>query len=53
MQEHFSTLFQVSQSPIAHEALNRIATLYAVEAEARDLSTAERKQLRAEKSLPT
>jgi transposase len=49
----FFDLFQASQSPIAQEALNRIATLYAVEAEARDLSTAERKQLRAEKSLPT
>jgi hypothetical protein len=49
----FFDLFQTSQSPIAQEALNRIATLYAVEAEARDLSTAERKQLRTEKSLPT
>ena len=48
----FFDLFQASQSPIAQEALNRIATLYAVEAEARNLSTAERKQLRAEKSLP-
>jgi transposase len=49
----FFDLFQASQSPIAHEALNRIATLYAVEAEARDLSTAEGKQRRVEKSLPT
>ncbi|MGZ4960865.1 MAG: IS66 family transposase [Methylomonas sp.] len=49
----FFDLFQASQSPIAQEALDRITTLYAVEAEARDLSTAERKQLRAEKSLPT
>ena len=49
----FFDLFQASQSPIAQEALNRIALLYAVEAEARDLSAAERKQLRTEKSLPT
>lgn len=47
----FFDLFQASQSPIAQEALKRIATLYEVEAEVRDLSTAERKQLRAEKSL--
>lgn len=49
----FFDLFQASQSSVAQEALNRIAKLYAVEAEARDLSIDERKQLRAEKSLPT
>ena len=48
----FFDLFQASQSPVAQEALNRIAKLYAVEAEARDVSIDERKQLRAEKSLP-
>jgi transposase len=48
----FFDLFQASQSPIAQEALNRIAKLYAVEAQARDVSTDERKQLRTEKSLP-
>jgi transposase len=48
----FFDLFQASQSPMAQEALNRIAKLYAVEADARDVSTNERKQLRAEKSLP-
>jgi transposase len=48
----FFDLFQASQSPMAQEALNRIAKLYAVEADARDVSTDERKQLRAEKSLP-
>jgi len=48
----FFDLFQASQSPIAQEALNRIAKLYAVEAQARDVSTDARKQLRAEKSLP-
>ena len=49
----FFDLFQASQSPIAQEALNRIAQWYAVEAKARDLCADERKQLRAEKSLPT
>ena len=48
----FFDLFQASQSPIAQEALNRIAQLYAVEAEARDFSPEGRKQLRAEKSQP-
>jgi hypothetical protein len=48
----FFDLFQASQSPIAQEALNRIAKLYAVEAQARDVSTEARKQLRAENSLP-
>ncbi len=48
----FFDLLQASQSPIAQEALNRIADLYAIEAEARDFSTAARQQLRAEKSLP-
>jgi transposase len=48
----FFDLFLASQSPVAQEALKRIAQLYAVEAEARDVSMDERKQLRAEKSLP-
>lgn len=48
----FFDLFQSSQSPIAQEALNRIAHVYAIEVEARDFSTAARQQLRAEKSLP-
>ena len=48
----FFDLFQASQSPIAQEALNRIAKLYAVEAQARDVSTEARKQLRSENSLP-
>jgi transposase len=48
----FFDLFQASQSPIAQEALNRIAKLYAVEAEAREVCADARKQLRAEKSLP-
>jgi transposase len=49
----FFDLFQASQSPIAHEALNRIAGLYAIEAEGQGLSTAQRQALRAEKTLPT
>ena len=48
----FFDLFQASQSPIAQEALNRIAQLYAIEAEGRELTTDERQRLRAEKSLP-
>lgn len=48
----FFDLYQASQSPVAQEALNRIAQLYAVEAEARDLGTDERKRRRAEKSQP-
>jgi len=48
----FFDLLQASQSPIAQEALCRIAKLYAVEAQARESSTAERKHLRAEQSLP-
>jgi transposase len=48
----FFDLFQASQSPIAHEALQRIAVLYAIEAEGQGLSTADRQRLRAEKSLP-
>ena len=48
----FFDLCLASQSPVAQEALNRIAQLYAVEAEARDVSMDERKQLRTEKSLP-
>ena len=48
----FFDLYQAHQSPIAQEALNRIAVLYAVEADARDLASHERQRLRHEKSLP-
>jgi len=48
----FFDLFKANQSPMAQEALNRIAVLYAIEAEARDLDCVARKALRAEKSLP-
>jgi transposase len=37
---------------MALEALRRIALLYSTEAEGKDLSVEERKQLRTEKSLP-
>ena len=46
----FFDLHKANQSPMALEALNRIAVLYAIEAE--ELGIAERKALRAEKSLP-
>ena len=48
----FFDLFQASQSPVAQEALNRIAELYTIEVEGRELATDERQHLRAEKSLP-
>ncbi|MCX7100801.1 MAG: IS66 family transposase [Methylobacter sp.] len=48
----FVDLHKANQSPMALEALNRIAVLYAIEAEGQELGIAERKALRAEKSLP-
>lgn len=48
----FFDLHKAHQSPMALEALNRIADLYAIEAEGKDLNIEERKSLRAEKSLP-
>jgi hypothetical protein len=48
----FFDLHKAHQSPMALEALQRIAALYAIEVEGKDLSIAERKCLRAEKSLP-
>jgi transposase len=48
----FFDLFQSSQSSIAQEALNRIARLYAIEAEGKAMSCGERLCLRAEKSVP-
>jgi hypothetical protein len=48
----FFDLHKAHQSPMALEALNRIAVLYAIEAEGKDLSIEARKSLRAEKSLP-
>jgi len=48
----FYDLFQANQSPMAEETLRRIAVLYAIEAEGRDMPPNARKALRAEKSLP-
>ena len=48
----FFDLHKANQSPMALEALNRIAVLYAIEAEGKDFGIEERKGLRAEKSLP-
>lgn len=47
----FFDLHQANQSPMALEALQRIATLYAIEAEGQALSIDARQQLRAEKTL--
>lgn len=48
----FHDLHQANQSPMALEALNRIAALYAIEAEATTFGIPERQALRLEKSLP-
>jgi len=45
----FFDLHKANQSPMALAALNRIAVLYAIEAEGKALSIEERKCLRAEK----
>lgn len=45
----FFDLHLANHSPIALAALNRMAELYAVEAEAKTLSISERQALRAEK----
>jgi hypothetical protein len=47
----FVDLHKANQSPMALEALNRIAVLYAIETEGQQLGIAERKGMRAEKSL--
>jgi transposase len=48
----FFDLHQANGSPMALAALERIAGLYAIEAEGRDLDCEARKQLRAAQSLP-
>jgi transposase len=48
----FFDLFQASQSPVAQEALNRIAQLYVIETEGCQMTVGERQSLRVEKSLP-
>jgi hypothetical protein len=47
----FFDLHKANQSPMVLEALNRIAVLYAIEAEGKKLIIEERKVLWAEKSL--
>lgn len=48
----FFDLHKANASPMAFEALQRISTLYAIEAEGKHLSAEARQQLRVEKSLP-
>ena len=48
----FFDLHQANQSTLASEALQRIASLYAIEAEAKDMGIENRKRLRQEKSQP-
>ena len=48
----FYDLHQANDSPMAFEALQRIGTLYAIEAEDKHIPIKERQQLRTEKSFP-
>ena len=48
----FFELHVASKSPLALEALHRIAELYAIEAEAKDWSIEQRQVIRQEQSLP-
>ena len=48
----FHDLYQAHRSPIAKEALERIAQLYSIEQEVRGRSPAERKQVRQARSRP-
>jgi transposase len=48
----FYDLYQAHRSPIAKEALDRIAQLYAIEQEIRGRSPAERKEVRQSRSRP-
>jgi transposase len=48
----FYDLHQANDSPMAFEALKRIGTLYAIEAEGKHMPIKERQQLRTEKSFP-
>src|SRR5690606_3518905 len=48
----FFDLHKANASPMAFEALQRISTLYAIEAEGKHLNAEARQQLRVEKSLP-
>jgi transposase len=48
----FDELFKAAASPVAAQAIERIAWLYRIEADARGLSSAERLQMRKERSKP-
>jgi hypothetical protein len=48
----FYDLYQAHQSPIAKEALDRIAALYAIEKEIRGHPPDERREIRQQRSLP-
>ena len=48
----FFDLYQTNDSPMAFEVLQRIANLYAIESEGKQLTIEARQQLRAENSLP-
>ncbi|MCL0149232.1 IS66 family transposase, partial [Klebsiella pneumoniae] len=48
----FFDLFAANQSPIAKEALERIAKLYAIEQAGRDLDTGARQTLRRNEAKP-
>jgi transposase len=48
----FFDLYQANRSPMAQEALGRIAKLYAIEAEAKDLGIGQRQLLRQDKAKP-
>jgi transposase len=52
VRRYFYELAVAGPAPIAHEALKRIAALYAIEAECRGHSPEERRALRQEKSRP-
>ena len=49
----FDELFKANASPVAAQAIQRIAWLYRVEADARALSCEERLRMRQERSQPT
>jgi transposase len=49
---NFNDLFKANASPVAAEAIQRIAWLYRIEADARELTRQERLQMRRERSRP-
>jgi len=48
----FDELFKANASPVAAEAIQRIAWLYRIEADARELPSEQRLQMRQERSIP-